>query len=157
MNTRTTAALFVLLAAAGCAPSYTLPLPERFATLRDDRTGERHDYRLRATTPDGVVVGVKHLNREADGGLEFWREAVAAQLREGRGYALLTEEEIAVASGETGHLMRFGRDLSGHSYRFTVALFVLEDQLLLIEAGGREEPFVALESEIEAAIRAMRL
>ena len=155
-TTRILGLLLLVSVGVGCAPSYLIPLPDRFATLREDRVGERNGYRFRATTPDGVVVAVKHLDREADGALEFWSEAVSSQLREGHGYALLGDEDIAVASGETGHLMRFGRDLEGHTYRFTVVVFVFEDHLVLVEAGGREVPYGVLESDIEASIRRMR-
>lgn len=161
MTTRTT--LIVLLAVlvsalAGCKPQYTLDLPDRFAQLRDDRQGEHLHYALRATTPDGVVVGVKHLSGgEVDGTLAFWTEAISRQLREVRGYALLGESELTAASGERGAVLRFGRELSGHAYRFTVVVFALPDRLVLVEMGGREEPFVALEAEVERSIAAMRL
>lgn len=148
-------ALVTSLAAAGCGASFELTLPDRFVTLHDDYA--RGDYELRATTPDGVVVGVQVIDNRDHGTLEFWKEAVTARLRDQQGYALLSEEDVRAASGQDGHLMRFGRDLNGRSYRYTVALFAAPTSpIYVVEAGGREEPYAALETDIEASIRRMR-
>jgi len=141
--------------AAGCGPSFELTLPERFVRLR--HAHQLGGYELRATTPDGVVVGVEVIENAENGTLDFWKEAVLTRLRDQQGYALLSEESVRAANGQEGHLMRFGRDLSGHSYRYTVALFVSPTTAIhLVEAGGREEPYTALEPQIEASIERMR-
>jgi hypothetical protein len=104
-----------------------------------------------------VVVGVEVIENAENGTLDFWKEAVLTRLRDQQGYALLSEESVRAANGQEGHLMRFGRDLSGHSYRYTVALFVSPTTAIhLVEAGGREEPYTALEPQIEASIERMR-
>lgn len=147
--------LILMSLAAGCGPSFELTLPDRFVRLRDPSA--LGGYELRATTPDGVVVGVEVIDNAENGTLDFWKEAVLNRLRDQQGYALLSEESVRAANGQQGHLMRFGRDLSGHSYRYTVALFVSESTPIhLVEAGGREEPYVALEPQIEASIERMR-
>lgn len=147
-------ALASLLVAVGCGPSFQLQLPERFVALND--SAGRGGYELRATTPDGVVVGVEVIPNEVHGSLEFWREAVLRRVRDQQGYELLAEEETRAANGQTGALLRFGRDLNGHPYRYTTALFVTPSAIWLIEAGGREEPYAALEPSIERSIAAMR-
>jgi len=142
---------------AGCGPQFDLSLPERFVVLAEDDRGRRAHYEMRATTPDGVVVGVKALEHRVEGSLAFWTEAVTRRLRDQRGYELLSEEDVRSASGVEGHLMRFGRDLGGHSYRYTMAVFVTESRIWIVEAGGREEPFSALEADVERSIAAMRM
>lgn len=155
---RTVLPIAVALAAlAGCGPTFTLQLPDRFVNLTDDPDHRDEMYDLRATTPDGVVVGVQQLDHRVDGSLTFWSEAVTRRMRDQQGYALLGEDDVTAASGQRGHLMRFGRDLEGHAYRYTVALFVTESHIYVVEAGGREEAFAALEEDIERSIRAMRL
>lgn len=156
MTTRITLVL-VALVAVGCGPGFELTLPDRFVDLTDDPDVTRGHFDMRATTPDGVVVGVQALDHRVDGSLTFWAEAVTRRIRDHQGYALISEEDITAASGERGHLMRFGRDLDGHSYRYTIALFVTPEHIFVIEAGGREEAFMALEEGIERSIRAMRL
>ena len=143
-------------ALAGCGPQFNFSLPERFVVLEDPGASTT-GYVQRATTPDGVVVGLRALDHRVEGTLAFWSEAVVRQLRDQRGYAVLAEEDIAAAHGEPGRLVRLGRDLDGHSYRYTIAVFVTEDHVWIADAGGREEPFAALEPEIEGAIRALEL
>jgi len=149
--------LLAIALAAGCGPGFELTLPDRFVDLTDDPDVRRGHFHMRATTPDGVVVGVQELDHRVDGSLVFWSEAVTRRVRDHQGYALLAEEDITSGTGERGHLMRFGRDLEGHAYRYTVALFVTPDRIVVVEAGGREEPYEALEEGIERSIRAMRL
>ncbi len=146
--------LFTLLGA--CAPSFTLPLPERFVALEDQDRNEP-PYRLRATTPDGVVLSVRTLDNDVDGSPAFGTEAVTRRVRDQLGYVLLAEEELTAASGQPGTLLRFGRDLEGHGYRYLLALFVTKDTLYLVEAGGRDEAYAAQEEALEAAIRSFRL
>lgn len=154
MTTRRAPLLLLLFALVGCGPSFELRLPDRFVTLTDSTA--RSTYEMRATTPDGVVVGLEVIANEVHGTLEFWKEAMIRRLRDQEGYALLSEDEVRAANGQTGHLMRYGRDLNGHAYRYTAVLFVTPDAIWVVEAGGREEPYTALESEIEQSIRAMR-
>lgn len=148
---------FALLALAGCGPGFTLQLPERFVNLTDDPDLRDERYDMRATTPDGVVVGVQELDHRVNGSLTFWSEAVTNRMRDQQGYALLGEDDLTAASGQPGHIMRFGRDVEGHAYRYTIALFVTESHIYVIEAGGRDEAYTALEEDIERSIRAMRL
>ncbi|HJL14265.1 MAG TPA: serine/threonine protein kinase [Sandaracinaceae bacterium LLY-WYZ-13_1] len=158
--TRHATVLLLCLAAvalAGCAPSFTLPLPERFVVLEDEDRDPTAGYVQRATTPDGVVVGLRALDHRVEGTLAFWSEAVIRQLRDHRGYAVLGEEEIRAASGQPGRLYRLGRDLDGHAYRYTVAVFVTDDHIWVADAGGREEPFAALEPQVEQAFASLEL
>ncbi|MEZ4336981.1 MAG: serine/threonine protein kinase [Sandaracinaceae bacterium] len=148
---------FALLALAGCGPGFTLQLPERFVSLTDDPDLRDERYDMRATTSDGVVVGVQRLDHRVNGALTFWSEAVTNRMRDQQGYALLGEDDLTAATGQRGHLMRFARDVEGHAYRYTIALFVTDDHIFVVEAGGREEAYTALEEDIERSIRAMRL
>jgi hypothetical protein len=144
----------LVLCLAGCGPGFHLALPDRFVELSPE--SGRGSYELRATTPDGVIVGVEVIENREHGRLEFWKEAVLRRLRDQQGYALLSEEGIRAASGQEGHLMRFGRDLNGHSYRYTLAIFASESSpIFLVEAGGREETYTPLETDIETSIRRM--
>jgi hypothetical protein len=147
----------VAVLTSACGPGFTLQLPDRFVNLTDDPDHADEQFGLRATTPDGVVVGVQRLDHRVNGTLVFWSEAVTRRLRDGQGYALLSEDDVTAATGEAGHLMRFGRDLDGHAYRYTVALFVTPSHIFVVEAGGRDEAYTALEAGIEGSIRAMRL
>jgi hypothetical protein len=145
MKTRILIAAFGLTLAA-CAPM-TLSLPSRFAALET-----RGDYRARYVTPDGVVVSARALDQTVRGGLEFWGEAVVRRLRDQEGYELLSEAAVTAANGASGHRYRFGRDLEGHAYRYTITVFLSSNELWLFEAGGRTASYEPLEAEVERAI-----
>ncbi|MCC6876565.1 MAG: hypothetical protein IT378_19840 [Sandaracinaceae bacterium] len=144
--------LATALALTACGPSYQLTLPEQFVQLQEGRG----TYQMRATTTDGVVVGLDVIPNREHASPTFWVDAARRAVRDGQGYALLGEDAIDAASGQHGQILRFGRDLNGHAYRYTIVLFVTPDAIWLIEAGGREAAYTAVESEIEASIRAMR-
>ena len=143
--------------AGGCGAQFDLTLTDRFVVLEEDDDYRSVEYELHATSVDGVVVGVRRVEHDVEGTLTFWSEAVRRRLRDGEGYALLGEDEIQAASGEKGQLLRFGRELEGHQYRYTLALFVTGDHLWLVEAGGREEAFTAAEADIERALKSFRV
>jgi len=156
--TRSTIFTALLLSfASACGPSVGLTLPERFVTLTDDADVDRGRYEVRATTPDGVVVGVMSLEHKVDGSLAFWTEAITRRVRDQQGYALVSEADMTAGAGEAGHIMRFARDLDGHAYRYSIALFVTPDRIYVVEAGGRSAAYAELEEGIEGAIDQMRL
>ena len=142
---------------SACGPSIEMTLPERFVALTDDPAVNRGRYQYRATTPDGVVVGVMSLEHRVDGSLAFWSEAITRRIRDQQGYALLSEGDVSAARGEAGHIMRFGRDIDGHTYRYTIALFVTPDRIYVVEAGGRDAAYAELEEGIEGALSTLRL
>lgn len=145
-----------LLTALGCGPSFEMNLPDRFVVLQSSGQSSTAGYVQRGTTPDGVVIALRAIEHREQGTLSFWGEAIVRRLRDQQGYELLSEEAIEAANGQPGQLMRFGRDLDGHSYRYTVAVFPTPAYLWITDAGGRAEPFTEVESEIEAAMAAAR-
>jgi hypothetical protein len=150
--------LFVLVLASttfGCGRGFDLVLPDRFVELHDPMV--RGEYELRATTPDGVVMGVDVVANGDQGTLAFYREAILRRMRDQQGYALISQHPIHAASGQDGHLMRFGRDLNGHAYRYTLAVFASPSSaIILVEAGGRQEQFSPLQARIEQSIERIR-
>jgi hypothetical protein len=122
--------------------------------VEPDPSLREHD--LLATTADGVVVGVRGIEHRVHGTQAFWSEAISRTLREDRGYALLSSERISAGSGQRGRILRFGRDLGGHTYRYTVAVFVTDARIVVVEATGREAQYTRLEPAIEHSIQTMR-
>lgn len=149
-------AIFIIalgLSALNCRP-FRIDTPESFIELDESR---RSIYDYRATSADGVVVSVRAIENDRRGTLEFWAEAVRNKVRDVRGYALLEEEDVNARGGLAGKQMRFGRDESGHTYRYWVSLFVRREgrdpMVWVIEAGGQEEVFGERRDEIEALVR----
>lgn len=141
--------------AAGCARPFDVETPRRFVELEDD--GTPYDYR--ATTADGVVVGVRVVDIDPDkgGSLGFWVEAIEQRMRQVGGYALLEKKDATGRGGLRGKQLRFGRDEGERPYRYWVTLFLRGDTLLVVEAGGQQEVFARAQRDVEKMIRSLSL
>ncbi len=140
----------------GCGAGFTVQQPGDFVSL-DDASTHARGYALRATSADGVVMGVRTLDNDRHGSADFWVEAIRNRLRRDQGYALLSEADITAASGETGHQMRFGHDDGGRPYTYWVSVFVTHDRIFVVEAGGRRDRFEPATGEIETALATFRI
>ncbi len=78
------------------------------------------------------------------------------RLRDQEGYAVLSEADTRAANGQVGKLVRLGRDLNGHAFRYTIAIFVSDEYLWIVDAGGREDAFIAQQNDIEQSITELR-
>ncbi|MDQ3037239.1 MAG: serine/threonine protein kinase [Myxococcota bacterium] len=141
---------------AGCGHHFVLEAPSDFIAL-DEGEQARRGYAMRATSADGVVIAVREIANERHGSRDFWVQAIRNRLRRAGGYALLEESEVRAATGETGHQMRFGRDESGRPYAYWLTVFVSDERITLVEAGGRREAFEAQDEPIRRAIERVRL
>src|SRR5690606_5695560 len=132
-------ALVFLVLGSSCAPHFEIFTAKDFGVLP-----EAYPYDYRATTPDGVVIGVRELKyKKEQGDIEFWAKAVENQLRLDSGYALLETKNVATKKGLSGKQLRFGIDREGVAHRYLVTMFVVKkgkkQRVYVIEAGGREE------------------
>lgn len=150
------AVLTSLMALSGCGASFELTPPDSFVRLEDDQQ-EVDGYELRAVSNDGVVIAMQVIEHRVTGTLTFWSEAVLRRLRDQAGYALLSADDVQAASGQPGRILRLGRDLNGRVYRYTVVVYVTDASIFIAEAGGPEEAFVAVESDVETALRGVLL
>lgn len=139
--------------AGGCGYSFSIAPPRSFVELED----QDYMYALRATSADGLVIAVREIKNDPYGDLQFWVQAVTNELRLGQGYALEEQTETRAASGETGTLLKFGRDDGAQVYRYWVALFADDDHVWVVEAGGREDLFLAEQGAIEQAIESFAI
>ena len=122
----------------------------------EEPSGSHYDYR--STSADGVVVAARALDVDADrgGDLQFWVDATTRQLRDRRGYALLEQVDVTTAQGLRGKQLRFGRDEKSRPYRYWLTVFVTDDKLYIIEAGGPAKRFEGHQESIERAIASLR-
>ena len=142
----------VSLTACGGTASH-LVAPTNFLEL--DEPGE--SYAQRATSAEGVVLAVREVENAPYGPLAFWVEAIKRRMRNVRGYALVEERDVRAASGEAGKQLRFGHDESGGPYHFWLTVFVTDDYVFVVEAGGKKDLFEAAQPEIERAIAGYRV
>lgn len=153
MKTLYTLALLCLV--SGCGRPFEVNTARRFVELEEEYSG----YEYRATTADGVVVGVRAIDIDPDKGeadVAFWAEAVEQRMRQIGGYALLENVDVRGAGGRAGKQLRFGRDEGERPYRYWVTLFIDDDYLFLIEAGGAQEAFTRAQRDVERMIKSVR-
>jgi hypothetical protein len=144
--------LWILALLIGCGPSFEAETPAGFVEIESE---SQYDYR--AANADGLVMAARELDHEPKGEPEFWVKAIKNRMRERGGYALL--EEVAVESGDgvKGTQLRFGHDEdSGKPHLYYVTVFVTEDALFLLEAGGTKEQVKANAAKIDRAVRGFR-
>jgi hypothetical protein len=145
--------LLSALTLAACGRSFEVKTPRRFVELEE----EYSDYEYRATTADGVVVGVREVEVDPDkgGSIDFWVEAIEQRMRQVGGYALLETKPATARGGLRGKQLRFGRDEGEIPYRYWVTMFLDDDVLYVIEAGGKEDVFTRAQRDVEALIRSL--
>lgn len=141
--------LALVLLLPGCR-GFDLEPPADFVELEEP---DWSSYALRATSADGVVIGVREVDDDRAGSLAFWKTAVKNRLRDARGYALLEEAEAKAATGEAGARLRFGRDEAGKSYVYSVDLFVTPGTVYVVEAGGEKAEWAKVQAAVEEALR----
>ena len=148
----TIAALLALALAGACGPGFVQKTPAGFVELEDQ---ERYDYR--ATTADGLVIGVRAIDHEPKGHLDFWVGAISNRMRERGGYALLGVEDVQAAGGLAGKQMRFGHDEGSRPHLYYVTVFVTDDKIYLMEAGGTKELMEGHAAQIAEAVRGFQV
>ena len=138
------ALVLAALSTAACGKPFDVKTAPGFVELKN-----QVEFDWRATTPEGVVVGIRVVEDEKRGDLGFWTQAITLQLRDVSGYALLESADTASADGTKGRLLKFGHDEDDKPYVYWVSLFLAQDRLFIVEAGGQKEIFERAKPSIE--------
>jgi len=109
-------------------------------------------YDYRATSPDGLVLAVRAIDHEPRGDLAFWEKTIERRLRLQGGYALLETRSVKAKSGLSGRQLRFGHDEGASPHLYLLTLFVDDDHIFLVEAGGPKELVEQEASKIDAFV-----
>jgi hypothetical protein len=151
MNTRALAlALAATLAlSTGCGSRPFVPTtPAGFVDLGD----KYDDFEYRATTADGVVLAARAFPNEPKGPLEFWSRTLERRMRETGGYALVNKRDVN-ARGMQGVHFTFGHDEGKEPYMYEIALFVSNDKIFVLEAGGPKPEVAKQQAQIDAFVQ----
>lgn len=142
-------ALFIISLAGLCAcgASFKQSTPGGFVELEDQ---ERYDYR--ATTADGLVIAVRELDHEPKGEVSFWVDAISNHMRQRGGYALIAKRNVRTAAGQEGVQLRFGHDQGSRPFLYYVTVFVTDDHIYLLEAGGSAEQMKQRSRDVDWAV-----
>ena len=138
-------ALAAVLASSACV---TMQPPDRFLVVDEGGT-----Y-LKAITPEESKLWLRDFPDADKGGLAFWRDALKADLKDNRGYVVVSEGEVKDAAGTPGHELVLESTVNGRTVRELLALFVysgwFEDTIRVVEYVAEKETF---EKEV-AGVRA---
>ncbi|MCS6901864.1 MAG: hypothetical protein RMJ98_19740 [Myxococcales bacterium] len=134
--------LAVLLLAVGCGRPFSPATPGSFTELKDPL-----DFDYRAVSADGVVLGIKAHKNEPKVDLAFAERAFEQQIRS-NGYALLEKRDIRTSSGFPGKQFRMGHDEAKNPHLYYVTIFVTNDYVYVLEAGGAKEQMLRYEAPI---------
>lgn len=141
------AALVLLAALAGCRP-FKPATPPGFVDLSDSYPSDEY----RATTADGMVLGIRAFENNPRGELPFWVRVIENRMRDTSGYALLDTREAKDRAGNVGKTLRFGHDESGVPHLYYLTVFVDEKRVFLLEAGGTKDLVEKHEEQIAWSI-----
>jgi hypothetical protein len=141
--------VFASALASACGHHFDAATPSGFVELAHQ---QHYDYR--ATSADGLVIGVRELENEPQGELVFWARAVENQLRNRGGYALLDTRDVKSKDGVAGKEFRFGHDEGRTPHLYCVTVFVTKKRLEVLEIGGTKELMTANSAVTDAAIAA---
>ena len=147
--------LFALIVLAAACRPFDIKTAPGFLELKE----ESSSYAYRATTPEGVVVGVRVVDLEGEGSsdLAFWTRALTLQMRDVSGYALLETHDVKSLDGVPGRQLRFGHDESGKPYVYWLTFFTSGKKLVIVEAGGSKSSFENAASSVQWMIQSVRV
>ena len=153
MIVRSACVALIALCSIGCGPTFVPHTPDGFVEIEN----EYDDFDYRATTANGLVVGVRELEHDPHGAPEFWLTAIKNRVRERGGYALLEEVSVKSGDGVSGTQLRFGHDEdSGKPHLYYLTLFVTPDTLFLVEIGGTKELMTKHQADVAATVAKFR-
>lgn len=121
--------------AVGCSSATVVP-PSDFAVV------DGGDYEVRASSADGVVIAVRENPNDMKGNLAFWTSVVSSKLQRS-GYTRDDSASVITRAGLAGQEIRFSTTRDGRAHRYWVSVFVTNDRVFLVEAGGDAELFDA--------------
>jgi hypothetical protein len=153
--TRSSASLLVLALATTMASScITMQVPERFLVVD---SGGSH---LKAITPEESKLWLRDFDDGDRGGLAFWRDALRADLKDNRGYVVISEAEVKDAAGTPGYEMVLESTVNGRPVRELLALFVyggwLADRIRVVEYVAEKETFEREVAGVRASLATIR-
>lgn len=122
-----------LLALVACTTTPKTDLPDGYVTVPAYGNAVRS-----AVAPTGNRIIIRKHDNPPEGTLEFWRDAVQAELTDGKGYELLESAAVAGKGGRAGWEFLFEVSRTEGAYLYLVLIRVEKSDVYVTEAGGRE-------------------
>jgi cytochrome c-type biogenesis protein CcmE len=130
-------------------PPYEMQLPQAFKQFEESR-----DYKL--ITADGVMLKAREVENYPEAGLEFWTDALQRHLEE-QGYVVKSQDCFETTRGLDACTLDFMLPHGAEDWVLSVTLFVVEDEIILVEVAGPYDRFATIEDELDKAIKTFDL
>jgi hypothetical protein len=143
--------LVACASSSACARGFEIDTPAGFAELDSN-----DDYRYRATSAEGVVLGVRREPNEPKAGLDFWSSALENELAT-RGYQKVSARSIESKNGTPGKQLVYRVEKGGRPNVLWVAVFVTDARVVVVETGGDEAHFSHVEPKVTAALESFEV
>ena len=137
------------LGIGGCGRGFQVATPDGFVELE-----HQEDYAYRATSAQGVVLGVRAEQNRPHGNLDFWTAAIDLKLR-AQGYTATATGDVKTASGLSGKKLQYKQKWQERPHTLWVVIFVTDKNVYVVEAGGDTRLFEKVEASIEKAVASL--
>ncbi len=143
-------ALCLSLPLGGCGKGFSIETPSSFAEI------DAGNFDYRATSAEGVVLGVRREKNDPHGNLEFWSAAIDHELVR-HGFVPGVTRAVTTPSGLTGRQMRYSTTRNERPFVLWTTVFVDGKHLVVVQAGGDEAHFSQVEKAVDHAIRTLEV
>jgi len=121
--------LMLVLATTACNTlKIKQEIPPSFALYAKESTA------IRMITAEGVMYRVRSVENNPKADLAFWQKAIKTHMLDS-GYVFQSESEIA-ARDQNGYLLNLAAPVGASDYLYSIALFVHNKSIILIESAG---------------------
>lgn len=134
---------------AACGRNYELQPSSSFRAYTESKD-------VKWITPDGVRLKVRTVENYPRADLHFWKDALSEHLLR-QGYALTSSRCFTTQSRLNGCRLDFLLPHGAEDWVLSETLFVVDEELYLVEATGPFERFSKLDSELQEALLTFRL
>jgi hypothetical protein len=139
------AVLAVAAAIASCGPPpYSMSAPPSFK-----RFEESHDFKW--ITADGVMLKAREVDNYPEAPLEFWVDAMSRHMI-AQGYVKKGERCFETHEGRKACTADFMLPHGAEDWVLSETVFVVEDDIVLVEAAGPFERYAPVEAELQKAL-----
>jgi hypothetical protein len=139
--------IFIALLLVSTSACITFTPPDRFLVVR------RGIDELKAITPEESKLWIRSFDDDDKGGLAFWRDALKTDLKDNRGYVVISEADVKDGANTPGKEMVLESTVNGRPMRELMDVFVyggwLSDTIRVVE-------YVAEKPRFDAEIEGVR-
>ena len=110
-------------------------------------------YDFRAVSAEGCYYAIRSAKNYDNASLDFWVTASTNELTQGKGYALLSDDQDTTDSGKPLRVLQLSTTKIGQELLYVVTLTATSSKIGIVEAGG---PMDQLQKDLPAVMNAAK-